>query len=152
MRQTCYVIARLTIFYYWINMFTVETVIASALVYLLMLFAAHMHKHRMIHIPAMSFVMIFDLLMPVYLYMNRDWEERLIDGGEILSFAISMHVGLVLTLYAMYAMQISEGRKLLRGKKKARAAHKNQAMGIMAVRLMVVLTGAILYEPEVPEL
>lgn len=131
-------------------MFTVETVVASAIVYLLMLFAAHMHKHRMIHVPAMSFVMLFDLLMPIYLYLNRDWKERLIDGGEIFSFLIWMHVGLVLTLYALYVIQIIEGRKLLRGDNSAREAHKMQGRGIMAARFIVVLTGAFLYEPEAP--
>lgn len=96
----------------------------------------------------MSSAMLFDLAMPFYLYLNRDWKERLIDGGEIFTFLIWMHLGVVLTLYALYAMQIIEGRKILKGKKKARENHRSQGKGILLTRFIVLFTGALLYEPE----
>lgn len=129
-------------------MFTVETVIAGTIIFIFMLIAYKLPHKRKFHISTMSVAMIFDLLMPIYLYINRDWKERLIDGGEIFSFLIWMHLGLVLTLYALYVLQIREGKRILKGKKKAREAHKAQAKGILLTRFLVLFTGAILYEPE----
>lgn len=131
-------------------MFTVETVVASAIVFILMLIAYRFPHNRKFHIPVMSGAMLFDLAMPFYLYLNRDWKERLIDGGEIFSFLVWMHLGVVLTLYALYIMQIIEGRKILKGRNKARESHRNQGKGILLARFIVLLTGALLYEPENP--
>ena len=129
-------------------MFTVETVVAGTIIYLFMI-AAYLKPHlRKFHISTMTVAILFDLAMPFYLYMNRDWKERLIDGGEIFTFLIWMHLGLVLTLYALYALQVSEGRKLLRGDQSARDAHRTQGRGILLTRFLVLFTGALLYEPE----
>lgn len=129
-------------------MFTVETVIASAFIFVLMLIAYKFPHKRAFHVPVMSAAIIFDLAMPFYLYLNRDWKERLIDGGEIFSFLIWMHLGLVLTLYALYYLQIKEGRRIIKGKKNARESHRSQAKGILLTRFLVLFTGAILYEAE----
>jgi len=129
-------------------LFTVETVIASAFVFTLMLIAYKIPHKRAVHIPIMSTAIVFDLAMPFYLYLNRDWKERLIDGGEIFSFLIWMHLGLVLTLYALYFLQVKEGLRILKGKKRARESHRSQAKGILLTRFLVLFTGAILYEPE----
>jgi hypothetical protein len=129
-------------------LFTVETVVASAFIFALMLVAYRFPHKRKFHIPTMSLAMFFDLAMPFYLYINRDWKERLIDGGEIFSFLIWMHFGLVLTLYALYILQINEGRRLLKNKKGARESHRAQAKGILLTRFLVLLTGALLFEPE----
>lgn len=129
-------------------MFTVETVIAGVISYAFMVAAYYYYHIRVFHITTMIAVMIFDLLMPFYLYMNRDWKERLIDGGEIFSFLIWMHVGLILTLYVLYVMQIQLGLKLKKGEQSAREAHKMQGKGILLTRALVIITGALLYEPE----
>ena len=131
-------------------MFTVETVVAGTVIYVLMIIAYFLPHLRTFHIGTMSTAMLFDLAMPFYLYMNRDWKERLIDGGEILNFLIWMHLGLVLTLYALYAMQINEGRRLLKGDAERRDTHRAQGRGILLARFLVLLTGALLYEPENP--
>ncbi len=125
-----------------------ETIAASLVTYLVMLAAYYWARHRAIHIPAMIGVILFDLGMPFYLYMNRDWKERLIDGGEIFSFLIWMHLGLVLTLYVLYVMQVQAGLKLRKGENSLRETHIAQGRGILLARLMVILTGALLYEPE----
>jgi hypothetical protein len=125
-----------------------ETTLAAIISYIFMLIAFYKPQHHRFHVGTMSVIMIFDLLMPFYLYLNRDWKERLIDGGEIFSFLIWMHVGLLLTLYALYVLQILAGRKLLKGEQETRDTHAGQAKGILLVRALVIITGAILYEPE----
>lgn len=123
-----------------------ETTIAATITYILMLIAYKFSHIRKFHISTMVGCMIFDLLMPFYLYMNRDWYERLITGGEILNFLLWMHIGLVLTVYVLYVMQIIEGRKILAGG--SRESHAFQAKGILLARAIMIFTGALLYEPE----
>jgi hypothetical protein len=125
-----------------------ETVIASILTYILMLSAFYLHRIRTFHVPVMVFIVLFDLLMPVYLYSTRDWKTRLIDDGDLFSFAVWMHFGLLITLFVLYAIQILAGRKLLLGDQSGRAEHKNVAKGILAVRALVILTGALLAQPQ----
>jgi hypothetical protein len=99
----------------------------------------------------MGALVIYDLLIPVYLYLNRDWYTRLIERGDILTFGVWMHFMLVLVLYMLYGFQIATARKILRnddGASKARSEHRAQAKGILLVRVFVIFTGALLYDPE----
>ena len=125
-----------------------ETTTAGIISLILMLVAVHYRRYRNFHAGSMGLIVLFDLCMPFYLYLNRDWYERLITGGEIFSFLIWMHVGIVLTVYALYTLQIKEGLKLRSGDESNRSEHANLAKGIILARMLMVLTGAILYEPE----
>jgi len=104
-------------------------------------------KHHLLHISLMGTVMLFDLLFPVWLYMTHDWVKRLIDDGELLSFAIWAHLFLILTLYALYVLQIQAGRQMLARRGEARPNHRVQSRGIVIVRLFVFLSGVLLIEP-----
>jgi len=105
-------------------------------------------KNHILHITLMSCIMIFDVLFPVWLYMTHDWAKRLIDNGELLSFAIWAHIFLILTLYALYVLQVHAGRQLLSGQRDARPNHQVQSRGIVVVRLFVFLSGALLIAPD----
>jgi len=105
-------------------------------------------KNHILHITLMSCIMIFDVLFPVWLYLTHDWVKRLIDDGELLSFAIWAHVFLILTLYALYVLQVQVGRQLLSGQRDARPNHQVQSRGIVIVRLFVFLSGALLIAPD----
>ncbi|MEK6749374.1 MAG: hypothetical protein AABY83_09230 [Pseudomonadota bacterium] len=121
-------------------------VIAGLLTYLLMLLAYSRPHRRYLHAPLMIGVMLFDLAMPFYLYTHRDWKTRLIDHEDILSFLVWMHIGLLVSLFFLYAMQIPAGRKLWRGDEQARPTHAAQAKGILIMRGLVLITGALLVE------
>ncbi len=105
-------------------------------------------KKHTLHIVLMSCVMTFDVLFPIWLYATHDWVKRLIDDGEMLSFAIWMHVFLILTLYALYVLQIQAGRQLIAGQRDARPNHRVQSRGIIIVRLFVFISGALLIAPD----
>jgi len=133
------------------------TVIAAIVTYLLMLAAFYLHRLRTLHGPVMIAVILFDIGMPFYLMMNRDWGKRLIDEGDIMSFGIWMHFGLIITLYVLYAVQIQTALVLRKAAGetqpedalKARRDHRMQAKGILLARALVILTGGILVEsPE----
>jgi hypothetical protein len=126
----------------------VETVIAGILTYILMLSAFYLHKYRLFHVPVMIFIIIFDLAMPFYLYATRDWKTRLIDDGDIFSFAVWTHFGLLIALFVLYVLQVLAGRQLLKGEQSARGEHKNVALGILLVRALVIISGALLVQPE----
>ncbi len=129
------------------------TVIAALGTYVLMLAAFYLHRLRAFHGPVMLSVILFDIGMPIYLVMNRDWNKRLIEQGDIMSFGIWMHFGLIIALYVLYAVQIQTALVLRRSPgedtAKARKDHRAQGKGILLARGLVILTGAILVEsPE----
>lgn len=131
-------------------MFLVETVIAAFITYIIMVVAFFYHKKRKFHVSVMVGIMIFDLLMPFYLYSTRDWKTRLIDEGDILSFGVWTHFGLIIALFVLYALQIFLGRAILAtGNKASRAEHKSVAKGILVARALVIITGAMLVQTEI---
>ncbi|NOX92408.1 MAG: hypothetical protein GXP18_08165 [Gammaproteobacteria bacterium] len=131
-------------------------IIAAVLTYLLMLVAFKWHRFRRFHMSVMIFIICFDVGMPFYLVATRDWKTRLIDNGDILSFGVWMHFGLIITLYVLYVIQVQTVLKMLRSPKQAvdsealAAAHRDhraQGMGILLARGLVIATGAILADP-----
>ncbi len=126
------------------------TVLAAFLTYLVMLAAFVWARRRAVHISVMVAVMLFDIAMPVYLYMNKDWHRRLIVEGELTSFLLWTHFLLLLSLYMLYVMQVQAGRRLLRGDETAREDHRGQGKAILWVRAFVIITGALLVEVKPP--
>jgi len=131
-------------------------IIAAVLTYLLMLVAFKWHHLRRFHMSVMIFIICFDVAMPFYLVATRDWKTRLIDNGDILSFGVWMHFGLIITLYVLYVIQIQTVLKMLRWPKQeidpetlaaAHRDHRAQGMGILLARGLVIATGAILADP-----
>ncbi|HFQ91660.1 MAG TPA: hypothetical protein ENK29_02130 [Chromatiales bacterium] len=125
------------------------TVIYVLATYALMLAAFHHARSRRFHIPVMIFIMISDLLFPIYLVLTRDWYQRLIVDEDILTFGVWVHFMLLVTLFVLYFVQIQAGRRLLRGESdpRVRQEHRAQGMGILLVRAFVILTGALLVQP-----
>ena len=123
-------------------------VIIAFVTYLVMLLAFYMRHLRKVHIPIMVSLLVFDLCVPFYLFMTRDWKTRLIDSGDILSFGVWMHFGLVLTLYVLYVLQVQSAMKLLKGDKEMRVDHNGQGKAILVVRALVIFTGALLIDPN----
>jgi hypothetical protein len=68
----------------------------------------------------------------------------LFDKGEILDFLVWMHVGLDIMLFVVYWLQISAGLKVWRGVPGMRETHRQQGNVIIVVRLLVLLSGALL--------
>jgi len=133
-------------------------IIAAFLTYLLMLVAFKWRHLRRFHMSVMVFIICFDVAMPFYLVSTRDWKARLIDNGDILSFGVWMHFGLIITLYVLYVIQVQTVLKMLRSSKQAvdpeelaaaRRDHRSQGIGILVARGLVIVTGAILADPNV---
>lgn len=126
-------------------------VIVALITYLIMLAAYFVPHIRRIHIPIMVSIIIFDLCVPFYLFLNRDWKARLIDSGDILSFSVWMHFGMVLTLYILYGWQVHSAIKILKGDSDIKGEHRVQAKVILGLRATVILTGTLLIDPELEE-
>lgn len=129
---------------------------AASLTLLLMLAAMYWHRLRRFHVSVMVSVMLFDMAMPFYLVSTRDWKTRLLDDGDILSFGVWMHFGLIVTLYVLYVIQVQTALKILRSGKKMvdvdeleamHRDHRAQGIGILLARTLVIVTGAILADP-----
>lgn len=124
---------------------TAGTILFAAATYLVMLAGFYWSRWRRLHIGIMIGVMVFDIIMPFYLYMNKDWHRRLIKEGELTSYLLWTHFLLLLTLYMLYVMQIQAGRRLLQDNGN-RAEHRAQGKAILIVRAFVIATGALMVE------
>ncbi len=128
------------------------TVLFVAATYLLMVAAFYNARIRMFHVPVMVSIMLCDLLFPIYLVLTRDWYQRLIVEEDILTFGVWIHLGAVISLFVLYAVQIQAGRGLLSGDNDSRYRrdHRSQGKGILLVRAMVIITGALLVQDVEP--
>ena len=125
----------------------VATILVSIATYLVMVAGYYLHRYRRLHVSIMGFIIAYDLAMPVYLYLYRDFYERLIVQGDILTFGIWMHFGCIVVLYVLYTFQVLTGLQLWRRDPKApRGEHRSQAKGLLVARALVIFTGALLYE------
>lgn len=129
------------------------TLLVASLAYLVMLIGYWQARRRALHIPIMVSLILFDLAMPVYLFLNRDWYQRLIEHGDIATFGPWVHFMPVMALYVLYAVQVYTAVKLLKNRhdSEARGDHRMQAKGILWVRGAVLLTGALMIVPEADE-
>lgn len=115
-----------------------------------MLVAIYWHRAHRFHVPVMLSIIAFDIGMPFYLMMTRDWSKRLLTDGDILSFGVWMHFGLIITLFVLYTIQVIAGLKLLKATtdtNDSRIEHRMLAKGILLARALVITTGAMLSEP-----
>ncbi len=120
------------------------TISAALFSYVLMLAAFFLHRRRWLHVSAMGAIIAFDVAMPIYLYLHRDWWKRLIEQEEITSFLVWMHLGLLIIMFVLDGAQILTARKIIQGEQTARRDHHTQGKALLVVRGLVVLTGAIL--------
>ncbi len=125
-------------------MLSSPVLIASLLTWFLMLAAYLFHRPRVVHVCVMGLCMCYDIGVPFLLYFSRNWPHRLIDQGGIFNYLVWMHVVLDILLFTLYAMQIREGLRLWRGGEESREIHAQQGKVILAVRLLVVVTGGLL--------
>ncbi|MCK4587306.1 MAG: hypothetical protein KAU29_08190 [Gammaproteobacteria bacterium] len=122
----------------------------ASLTFLLMLVAIYWHRAHPFHVPVMFAVILFDIGMPFYLMMTRDWSKRLLTDGDIMSFGVWMHFGVIISLFVLYFIQVSAGLKLLKtgtDTDDSRSEHRMLAKGILLARALVITTGAMLSEP-----
>jgi len=124
------------------------TILAALSSYLLMLVAYFLPRKRFFHIPVMIAVMVFDVSLPIYLYLHRDWWHRLVEQQEIFSSLVWMHFILLIAMYLLDAAQVHTARRILKGDLTAREDHHTQGKALLIVRGLVVLSGAILANPD----
>ncbi len=121
--------------------------LAASLSYLVMLAAYYRPHYRYFHIPVMTATLVFDLAIPWYLYTHRRWWHRLIENGDIFSFGVWMHLGLLFVLYALEIAQVLSAVRILKGDVTARPLHHQQGRALLMARAMIIATGAILADP-----
>jgi len=125
-------------------MLTAGTVWVALVTYVLMLAAFRYARQRTFHVLVMISVILFDLGMPVYLYLNKDWHRRLIVEGELTSLLVWIHFMMLVMMYALYVMQVKTALRLLRCDNSVRTDHRAQGKAVLWVRALVIFTGALL--------
>src|SRR3569832_2834853 len=79
---------------------TAAAILVALATYGLKIVAFYLSRYRRMHVAVMDAVMVFDVLMPFYLFLYRDWFHRMIEREEIFSFLLWMLLGRVITLYS----------------------------------------------------
>ena len=110
--------------------------------------AMMLRQHHRLHAAMMGLLCVFDVLFPLYLYLTHNWYERLIVHKELLSFAIWAHLIFIISLYALYVLQMLSGRNMLNNKEAEQQTHQMQARAFIVVRVFVFASGLLLLEPE----
>src|SRR3569832_2358150 len=72
---------------------TAAAILEALATYGLMIVAFYLSHYQRKHVAVMAAVIVFDMLMPIYLYMNHDLYHRLIEREEIFSFLLWMLLG-----------------------------------------------------------
>ena len=129
-------------------MFTAGTVWFVLAMYGLMIAGFFLSRHRWIHMPLMSGLIAIDLGFPFYLYLTKDWYRRLIVHEDIFSFLVWMHFGLIITLYVLYFFQVKAAYDIAQGTDAARVDHRSQGKAILLTKGLVIMTGALLVQPD----
>lgn len=126
------------------------TILITAVTFLIMLLGFALRRNRRVHIALMSLVIVYDVLFPFYLFSSRDWYKRLIVNEDILTFGVWMHLGGVVLLYVLYVVQIQAARNMMTDAAdvESRVNHRKQGIGLLFTRGYVLLTGAMLYDPQ----
>lgn len=126
------------------------TILVTAVTFLIMLLGFALRRNRRVHIALMSLVIVYDVLFPFYLFFSRDWYKRLVVNEDILTFGVWMHFGGVILLYVLYVFQIQAARNMMTDAAdvESRVNHRKQGIGLLITRGYVLLTGAMLYDPQ----
>ncbi len=125
-------------------MFESKLFLISSFSMLVMLVAFWWPRPRIWHVSVMAACMLYDFCIPFYLYNARNWPHLLIDKGEILDYLVWMHVFFDILLFVLYVMQIRAGIRLWQGSREERIPHAQQAKLILAVRILVIISGGML--------
>jgi len=112
-----------------------------------LLFALGLRKQHKLHAAMMAVLWLFDALFPIYLYLTHDWYTRLVTHQELLSFALWAHLILVISLHALYVLQMMSGRQMLQQPDVERKNHHMQARAFVILRVFVFVSGALLIVP-----
>ena len=113
--------------------------VQSILIYSLMIFGITKRKNRKIHVPVMSVVLAWDVLLILQIELGRSAVEKA-SNALVNPMILNIHVTFAVLSVIFYVLLVFSGRKLLRGENTIRPRHRLFGWTAFALRTLTLLT------------
>lgn len=118
---------------------TVVFQIQSSLIYLLMIYGITQRKNRKIHVPVMSTVLLWDVLLILQIELSREAVAKAAKAA-INPMLLNVHVTFAVLSVVFYVLLVITGRKLLKGKQAMRPKHRVFGWTAFVLRTLTLVT------------
>lgn len=119
----------------------------SIIIYSLMIFGITKRKNRKKHVPIMTTVLIWDVLLILQIELTRGAINKA-SQAPINPALLNIHVSFAVSSVVFYALLVWTGRKLLAGDESIRAKHKIFGWSAVALRTLTLITSFFAVAPK----
>lgn len=121
--------------------------IQSFLIYSLMVFGITKRKNRKIHVPTMSVVLIWDVILILQIELGRDAVAKA-SKALVNPLILNVHVTFAVLSVIFYVLLVFTGRKLLKGDHTMRPRHRLFGWTAFALRTLTLITSFFAVIPK----
>lgn len=113
--------------------------IQSIIIYSLMVYGITKRKNRKIHVPVMTTVLIWDVLLILQIELGR---EAVAKASKAVTnpMLLNIHITFAVLSVLFYILLVFTGRKLLRGEQSIRPRHRLFGWTALALRTLTLIT------------
>ena len=113
--------------------------IQSIIIYSLMVYGITKRRNRKIHVPVMSAVLIWDLLLILQIELGR---EAVAKAAKAMAnpMLLNIHVTFAVLSVVFYVLLVFTGRKLLKGDNSIKPKHKIFGWTAFVLRTLTLIT------------
>jgi hypothetical protein len=113
--------------------------IQSIIIYSLMVFGITKRKKRKIHVPIMSTVLIWDVILILQIELSRNAVAK---AAKAVTnpMLLNIHVSFAVLSVVFYVLLVITGRKLLKGDNNIRPRHRLFGWTAMVLRTLTLIT------------
>lgn len=119
----------------------------SILIYSLMIYGITKRKNRKIHVPVMSTVLLWDVLLILQIELGRGAVEKA-SKAVVNPMILNIHVTFAVLSVIFYVLLVLTGRKLLKGEEIIRPRHRLFGWTAFALRTLTLLTSFFAVVPK----
>lgn len=121
--------------------------IQSIIIYSLMVYGITKRKNRKIHVPVMSTVLIWDILLILQIELGRSAVEK---ASKAITnpMLLNIHVSFAVLSVVFYVLLVYTGKKLLRGENTIRPRHRLFGWTALTLRTLTLLTSFFAVTPQ----
>ncbi len=121
--------------------------IQSILIYSLMVFGITQRKNRKVHVPTMTTVLIWDVILILQIELSRGAVEKA-SQAVVNSMILNIHVAFAVASVVFYVLLVITGRKLLAGNHQIRARHRIFGWTAFVLRSLTLATSFFAVAPK----
>lgn len=113
--------------------------IQSILIYSLMMFGISKRRQRNLHVPVMSTVLIWDILLILQIELTRGAIDKA-SKAMVNPMLLNIHITFAVLSVVFYILLVFTGRKLLAGNNQIRSRHRLFGWSAFVLRTLTLVT------------